>query len=97
MTTHITDAHRHAFQALTSGRYDNFALFSCHVDGSPAAAIVAVNERPPAEQGGESEYQVTPIFVSITEDMVLTDHDGREARPAHCRAPIRHPHPAAMP
>lgn len=79
MTTHITDAHRHAFQALTSGRYDNFALFSCRVDGSPATAIVTVNECPPAEEGGGPEYQVTPIFVSITDGMVLTDHDGREA------------------
>ena len=71
--THITDEHRRAFEALTSGTHDNFALFSCFVGGSPAAAIVAVNRCPPAEQGAEPEY------VSVTPDMKLTDHDGREA------------------
>ena len=77
--TNITEQYRHACQALTSGGYDNFALFSCFIDGSPAAAIVTVNECPPARGGGEPEYQITPVFVSITEDMVLIDHDGREA------------------
>ena len=43
MTTNITQSHRHAFQAMLSGEYDNFALFSCFVNGAPAAAIVAVN------------------------------------------------------
>ena len=51
MATNITEAHRHAFKALTSGTYNNFALFSCHVDGSPAAAIVAVNECHPRTTG----------------------------------------------
>ena len=54
MSTHITEPHRHAFDALTSGRYDNFALFSAFVDGSPGAAIVAVNPRSPAEEGTEA-------------------------------------------
>ena len=31
MSTHITEQHRHAFEALTSGEYDNFALFSWNV------------------------------------------------------------------
>jgi len=43
MTTNITKEHRAAFEALISADYDNFALFSCFVDGEPAAAIVAVN------------------------------------------------------
>ena len=43
MTTNITADHRAAFEALTSGEYANFALFSCFVNGEPAAAIVAVN------------------------------------------------------
>ena len=42
MTTNITPAHRAAFEALTSGHYDSFALFSCFVNGEPAAAIVAI-------------------------------------------------------
>ena len=79
MTTNITEEHRRAFAALASGEHDNFALFSCFCGGSPAAAIVAVNPRPPAEEGGEPEYELRPLFVSVTDDMALTDHDGREA------------------
>lgn len=70
MTTNITDAHKHVFEALTSGRYDNFALFSCFLNGEPAAAIVAVH------RDGD-DYVMTPLFVSVTDNMVLVDHDGR--------------------
>lgn len=72
MTTNINDAHRRAFEALTSGEYRNFALFSCFVNGKPSVAIVTVNEDGPG-------YQIAPLFVGITDDMTLTDHDGREA------------------
>jgi hypothetical protein len=68
--TYITDNHRATFEALTSGAYDNFALFSCFVNGEPAEAITTVNR-----DGGE--YFITPLFVSVTDHMVLTDHDGR--------------------
>lgn len=71
MNTYITEAHRQSFEALTSGRFDNFALFSCFVNGQPASAIVAVS------RDGE-DYLIEPLFVSITDDMSLTDHDGRE-------------------
>ena len=71
--------HRHAFEALSSGRYDNFALFSCFIDGSPGAAIVAVDSCPPAEEGAEPECTVRPLFVSVTPAMTIADHDGREA------------------
>ena len=77
--TDITDEHRRAFEALTSGVHDNFALFSCFVGRSPAAAIVAVNRCPPDEDGAEPEYVVSPLVVSVTSDMKLTDHDGRGA------------------
>ena len=77
--THITDEHRRAFDALTSGQYQNFCLFSCSCNGHPAVAIAAVNVRPSGEESGEDEYQVTPMFVSIHPSMKLTDHDGREA------------------
>jgi hypothetical protein len=70
MTTNITKEHRAAFEALISAGYDNFALFSCFVDGEPAAAIVAVN------RDGE-DYNISPLFVALTPGMVLTDHDGR--------------------
>lgn len=69
MTTNITDAQRKTFAALTSGRYSNFALFSCFADGKPVTAIVAVS------RDGE-EYTLTPLFITIPDDTVLTDHDG---------------------
>ena len=67
--TNITAEHRDAFEALTSGRFSNFALFSCFVNGEPASAIVAVN------RDGE-EYTITPLFVSVTPSLQMTDHDG---------------------
>lgn len=60
------------FEALTSGEHDNLALFSCFLDGEPAVAIVAVT--PPEFE--DDEYQISPLFVGVTEGMVLTDHDG---------------------
>ena len=72
MTTNITAEHRAAFDALTSGCFENFALFSCYVGGEPAAAIVAVN------RDGD-DYTITPLFVAVTPSMVLTDHDGQSA------------------
>ncbi len=74
MSTNITPAHQHAFEALTGGAYDNLALFSCFVNGEPASAIVAIT---PDEDGNTLTIQ--PLFVSVTPDMVLTDHDGLEA------------------
>ena len=68
--THITPAHRRAFEALTSGRYDNFALMSCTVNGAPASAIVAVT-------ADGDDHLVHPLFVSVTPDMHLADHDGQ--------------------
>lgn len=75
MSTNIRSEHISAFEALTSGEHDNFALFSCFLNGEPAAAIVAVT--PPDEDRGE--YQITPLFVSVTDAMVLTDHDEKAA------------------
>jgi len=67
--TNITAEHRAAFEALTSGDFENFALFSCFVGGEPAAAIVAVN------RDGD-DYTISPLFVALTPGMILTDHDG---------------------
>jgi hypothetical protein len=75
MTTNITADHCAAFEALTSGDYANFALFSCFLNGEPAAAIVAVH------QNGDF-YAITPLFVSITPSITLTDHDGQPASEA---------------
>jgi hypothetical protein len=77
MTTNITKEHRAAFEALISADYGNFALFSCFVDGEPAAAIVAVNRD--GEDG--EDYTISPLFVALTPGMVLTDHDGRPCGP----------------
>jgi hypothetical protein len=75
MTTNISTDHRAAFEAITSGDYANFALFSCFVNGEPAVAIVAVN------RDGDG-YAITPLFVSITPSLTLTDHDGQPASEA---------------
>ena len=74
MTTNITDEHRRAFEALTSGRYENFALVFCFCAGEPAAAIASVTVHP----AGEDEYLITPLFVPVVPGIRLTDHDGRE-------------------
>jgi hypothetical protein len=70
VTTNITARHREAFEALRDGSIENIALFSCFVDGQPAAAIVAIT-------GQGDDYEITPLFVSVTDAMRLTDHDGR--------------------
>ncbi len=75
MSTNIRKDHVSAFDALTSGHYENLALFSCFVIGAPAPAIVAVT--PLTDKGGE--YVITPLFVSVTETMVVTNHDGTPA------------------
>ena len=77
--TNITNEHRRAFAALNSGEFENFRLFSCFCDGLPAAAVAAVTVHPPGREGGETEYGIHPLFVSVTPAMRLTDHDGREA------------------
>jgi hypothetical protein len=72
--TNITTAHREAFAALRDAAFENFALFSCFVNNQPASAIVAI-----VENGGE--YKITPLFVCVTDEMVLTDHDGSAPGP----------------
>ena len=71
--TNITDEHRSAFNALTSGEYTNFALFSCFANGEPTSAIVAVNE---TEDG---DVSIVPLFVALTSNLKLTDHEGTPA------------------
>lgn len=79
--THITEEFKDLFQALRSGQFDNFYLTSCFLNGQPACAIAVVNTL--ANDGGaEPVFSVTPVFVSVTPDMVLTDHGGRPV--AHC-------------
>ena len=77
--TNITEEHRRAFEALTSGRFDNFCLISCFVDGEATAAIAAVTVSPLAQDDGEPEYLIRPLFICLTAAITLTDHEGREA------------------
>ena len=78
-TNNITEEHRNAFEALTSGHYDNFSLFSYFLNDQPAAAIVAVTAHQSDDKGGETEFHGKPRFVSIVDGLALTDHDGRQA------------------
>ena len=73
VTTNITPELEADFEALTSGEYSNFALVSCFVDGTPTVAIAIVEKDKKTKQ-----FDVTPLFVSITPNMILTDHDGNE-------------------
>ena len=82
MSTNIRPEHISAFEALTSGKFDNLALFSCFVNGTPTSAIVAI--KSPLSEG--DDYEVTPLFVFVTDDMVLTDHDAVSCNPT----PDRH-------
>jgi|OpeIllAssembly_1097287.scaffolds.fasta_scaffold404565_2 hypothetical protein len=71
MTTNITDEAKDAFQALVSGEYDSFAIFSCFYDGEPTSVIVNVT------RDGD-EFCIDPLFVHLTESMQLklTNHAG---------------------
>ena len=75
-TTNITEEHRRAFEALTSGKFENFCLFSCTANGQPAAAVTV---QPSSDRTGEAEYLIAPLFVSMGPGIALLDHDGREA------------------
>jgi len=71
--TNITPEMQEAFEAIASGQYDNFALFSCYLDGKPTAAIVSVSNDPVS-----GRVYFSPLFVAVTDDIGgrLTDHDG---------------------
>lgn len=70
--TNITPELRATFNALIGGEYTNFALVSCFVNGEPAAAISTITQ-----YGGE--YIISPMFVSLTPGMTVTDHDDNPA------------------
>jgi hypothetical protein len=73
--TNISAKHREVFDALRDPRFVNFALVSCYVNGEPAAAIAAINPNP-----NEPEMSlISPLFVSVTEAMTLSDHEGVQA------------------
>jgi hypothetical protein len=63
--SNITPGHVRAFQAVRSQLYDNVTLASCTINGEPGVAIVMV------EHAGEGKIAVMPLFVAITENMLL--------------------------
>lgn len=76
--TNPTEDRKRAFAALKNGDAANFYLFSCFVNGEPAAAISAVTPLPSDTGDTDRGYRVHPLFVSVTPGMQLADHDGRE-------------------
>jgi len=71
--TNITPEMSDAFQAMTSGVFNNFCLMSCFMNGEPTSAICVADEAP------DGMVRVTPLFVAVTPSMTLTDHEGRQA------------------
>ena len=84
--TNPTEDRKRAFAALRSGDAANFCLFSCLVNGEPAAAISAVTPLPSDTGGADCGYRPRPLFVSVTPGMRLADRDGCEPSQA---APLR--------
>lgn len=72
-TNNITTEHRRAFEALRDPTVGNLALLSCFIDGTPTVAIVAVTKAPDG-------FLISPLFVAVTDQMHLTDHDGAAPR-----------------
>ena len=72
--TNISAEAKRAFNALTSGEYDNFVLYSCFCNGEPTSAICALSR---CEDTGD--YIIAPLFVARTPGMRLTNHEGAEA------------------
>lgn len=70
--TNITEDHIEAFEAVRDPDYSNIGLVSCFLNGTPTVAIAVFND------DGET-IKITPMFVAVTPDMVLTDHDGVSA------------------
>lgn len=70
--TNITKQDKEMFDAIRNSCYENFALFSCFMNGEATCAIVALDKMP------DGEVHISPMFVRVTPGMKLTDHDGIE-------------------
>jgi len=64
-TSFITAGHVRAFQAVTTQLYGEVTLLSCLINRKPGVAIVLM------EHVGEGKIGVMPLFVAITEDMMV--------------------------
>lgn len=76
--TNITPQIEEDFDAIVSGEFGNFALFSCFVNGEPTAAIVIAEKNKKTKK-----VDVVPLFVAVTSSMMLVDHDGKEVEHAN--------------
>ena len=74
VTTHIDKREQMFFAAMTSGKIPALGLFSCFVDGEPSTAIVLMEKE---KVNGVVMYKITPLYVRVTDGMVLTDHEGQ--------------------
>ena len=98
MATNITEEHRRAFDALKSGRYDNFCLFSCYVDGEPAAAIAAVSVHEPDGRGRDRVRHPPAVRLGDARHATHRPRRDRGVSPASPggRNPFRVPRPAVV-
>jgi len=71
----IREAHKGAGEYIRGAAADRVCLYDCRVNGEPAAAICAIQPGP----GGT--YALSPLFVSITPAMKLTDASGQPPEP----------------
>lgn len=73
--TNIEPYMQEAFEAIASGEYTNFALFSCSLGGKPTAAIVAIHEG-----ANGIGVNIQPLFVAVTPEIIdafgLVDSEG---------------------
>lgn len=80
MPTHISEAHRRAFEALTGSRQNhNLALVSRLVPDEPTAAIVAFHPCATTRPGGEPECEIRPLSMNLSPRMTIVDRVGGEA------------------
>ena len=68
--THITDEHRQVMDSLTSTNGEGFCLVSCFCNDVPSVAVCALME------GEGDDIDLHPILIFITDNMVITDHEG---------------------
>lgn len=58
----INNEEAEVFEALVSGRYDNFALARTELDGEEVAVIVAITE-------DDEQFNVAPLAVLVTDEL----------------------------
>lgn len=69
MSTNITKHHRQAFEALSSGNYENFALLSCFVGGALQGLYDISRKLQPY---GEYRAKWATLYLTVI------DEDGKE-------------------